>query len=72
MIKIKGLDFTESDYEYFMLRCAFTERQKKILTLSKKGYSNVKISRLLSYSESTIDKEIKKIKSKIMKVIFFM
>lgn len=67
------LDFTKAEYEYFLENCNFTDRQKEILKLRMKGMSIVQISmyegEYLPVSTRTVDREIRKIKNKIMRVI---
>ena len=67
--ELKRLDFNKAEYEYFMENCNFTDRQKQILDLRRKGLSIVSISMRLYLSERTINTEIKRIKHKILKVI---
>ena len=63
------LDFTKQEYDYFCRECMFTDLQEKILKLRIRGYSIVYVSMELNISESTVNREIKKIKKKILKVI---
>lgn len=67
------LDFTKSEYEYLLENCNFTDRQKEILKLRIKGMSIIQISlyegEYLPVSTRTVDREIRKIKNKIIKVI---
>lgn len=67
--ELKNLDFNKAEYEYFTKNCNFTDRQKEILDLRRKGLSIVSISMRLYLSERTINREIKRIKNKILKVI---
>jgi len=67
--ELKKLDFNKSEYEFFMENCNFTERQKEILDLRRKGFSILSISCKIFVSERTVNREIKKIKNKILKVI---
>lgn len=67
--ELKRLDFNKSEYEYFLEQCNFTDRQKEILDLRRKGLSIVSISMRLYLSERTISREIKRIKRKILKVV---
>jgi DNA-binding NarL/FixJ family response regulator len=66
---LKKLDFNKSEYEYFIENCNFTDRQKEILDLRRKGKSIIEISFITNYSERTINREIKTIKHKIYKII---
>lgn len=67
--ELKSLDFNKAEYEYFIENCNFTDRQKQILDLRRKGSSIVSISLKLFLSERTVNREIKQIKNKILKVI---
>lgn len=67
--ELKKLDFNKAEYEYFMENCNFTDRQKQILDLRRKGLSIISISMRLYLSERTVSREIKRIKRKILKVV---
>lgn len=67
--ELKSLDFSKNEYEYFIENCNFNERQKKILDRRRKGMSIVEIALDLFISERTVNREIKKIKLKILKEI---
>lgn len=67
--ELKRLDFNKSEYEHFIECCNFTERQQEIFNMRRKGKSIVEISMTLYTSERTINREIKKIKNKILKSI---
>lgn len=67
--ELKRLDFNKNEYNYFIEYCNFSDRQKQILDLRRKGKSIVAISLELYLSERTVNREIKKIKHKIYKVI---
>lgn len=67
--ELKKLDFNKAEYEYFTEHCNFTPRQKEVLDLRRKGLSIVSISMRLYISERTVNREIKKIKKKILKII---
>lgn len=70
---LKGLDFNKAEYEYFLENCNFTDRQKEILNLRRRGMSIIEISmyegEYLPTSPSTVDREIRKIKNKILKLL---
>lgn len=67
--ELKRLDFNKTEYEYFIENCNFTERQLEIFELRRKGKSIIEISFLVHLSTRTIDREIHKIKRKILKAI---
>lgn len=67
--ELKKLDFNKAEYEYFIENCNFTDRQKEILDLRRSGKSIIEISFKTHLCERTINKEIKIIKHKILKII---
>lgn len=70
---LKNLDFNKQEYEYFIENCNFTDRQKEILNLRRRGLSIIEISmyegNYFPVSTRTVDREIRKIKNKILKLI---
>lgn len=63
------LDFTKQEVENIKSKIYLSEIQERIFEYRLKEYSITKMALLESVSESTISKEINKIKKKIMKVI---
>lgn len=63
------LDFNRSEYEKIKEDLMLNEEMSKILEMRIKGYSITKMSLELNMSESTINRRIKQLKKKIMKVI---
>ena len=62
-------DFTKQEVEEIKSKIYLSEIQERILEYKLKEYSITKMSILENCSESTINREIKKIKKKIMKII---
>ena len=62
-------DFTKTEIEEIKSKAYFSELQEKIIEYRAKEYSITKMAMLESVSESTISREIKKIKKKIMRII---
>jgi len=62
-------DFTKSEVEEIKSKIYLNEFQERILEYRIKEYSITKMSMLENCSESTISREIKKIKNKINKII---
>lgn len=62
-------DFTKQEVEEIKSKIYLSEIQEKILEYKLREYSITKMSMLENCSESTINREIKKIKKKIMKII---
>lgn len=67
--ELKKLDFNKQEYEYILENCNFTDRQKQIFELRRKGKSIIEISFIIPASTRTVDREIRKIKNKILKLI---
>lgn len=69
MPKVDFTDFLESEYKMFYNNCNFIDRQIEILNLRRKGKSIIEISLTTNISEATVNRELKKIKKKILRVI---
>ena len=63
------LDFSKEEYENIKNKIFLNEFQERIFEYRIKEYSITKMGILEHCSESTINREIKKIKNKIKKVI---
>ena len=63
------LEFTRNEVNNIKEKTYFNEFQERILEYRLKEYSITKMAILENCSESTINREIKKIKKKIMKVL---
>lgn len=63
-------DFTKDEYEYLKEKLMLNEELSQILEMKIKGDSITKMSLELKMSESTINRRIKELKKKIMKVIW--
>ena len=63
------LDFSKEEYENIKSKIFLSEFQERIFEYRIKEYSITKMAMLENCSESTINREIKKIKNKIKKVI---
>lgn len=64
------LDFSKEEYENIKNKIFLNEFQERIFEYRIKEYSITKMAILENCSESTINREIKKIKKKIMKIIW--
>lgn len=62
------LDFTNEELEQIKSKIHFTPFQERIIEYRLNEYSITKMSMLENCSESTINREIKKVKNKIEKV----
>lgn len=63
------LDLTRKEYDELTNKLILNEFQKRIFEYRIKEYSITKMAMLENCSESTINREIKKIKNKIKKII---
>ena len=63
------LEFTKQEVEDIKSKIYLSEMQERIFEYRLKEYSITKMSMLENVSESTINRELKKIKKKIMRVI---
>lgn len=63
------LDFTNDEMDYIKGKIHFTPMQERIIEYRQNEYSITKMAMLENCSESTINREIKKVKKKIMRVI---
>ncbi len=62
-------DLTKQEYEEIKDKLMLNEELSKILEYKIKGYSITKMSMILNMSERTINRRIKQLKKKIMKVL---
>lgn len=62
-------EFTEIECERFRSECNFTPDERRIFDLRVKDHSIVEICTTLNMCESTVNRRIKNIKRKILKVI---
>jgi predicted DNA-binding protein YlxM (UPF0122 family) len=67
--KLKLINFTKQEFEYFCENCMFSELQENILKDRIKDKSIIEIAMKYNISDSKVNKEIRKIKNKILKVI---
>ena len=63
------LEFTKQEVEEIKSKIYLSELQEKIFEYRLKEYSITKMALLEKVSESTINRELNKVKRKIMKVI---
>lgn len=62
-------EFTREEYELIKDKAMLNEELSQILEMRIKGYSITRIAIELCISESTVNRRIKQLKKKIMKVI---
>ena len=62
-------EFTQQEFESISKKAMLNDELKQILEMKIKGYSITKMSMELNMSESSINRRIKQLKKKIMKVL---
>ena len=62
-------EFTESECERFRRECNFSDEERAVFDLRVKARSIIEIQEALNMSESTVNRRIRNIKRKILKVI---
>lgn len=62
-------EFTEPECEKFRKECNFTPDERRIFDLRVKDHSIIEICMTLHMCESTVNRRIRNIKRKIMKVL---
>lgn len=62
-------NFTKEEYESISEKAMLSDELKQILEMKIKNYSITKIAMEMSMSESSVNRRIKQLKKKIMKVI---
>lgn len=63
------INFVRSDFEFFERECNFNEEQLKVFRCMQKDWQTVKISMELNYSASKVNKLIRQVKNKIVRVL---
>lgn len=63
------IEFTDPECEKFRTLCNFTKDELNIFDLRVSDHSITEISQKLNMSESNINRKIKNIKNKILKVL---
>ena len=63
------LEFTKQEVDIIKSKIYLSEIQERIFEYRLKEYSITKMAMLENVSESTINRELKKIKKKIMRII---
>lgn len=62
-------EYTKEEFEYIVEKAMLNEELTKIFEMRIKDYSITKIAMELNMSESTVNRRIKQLKKKILKVI---
>ena len=66
-----SFDFTKEEYEQLKEQLMLDEELSKILEMKIKNYSITKMSLELNMSVSSVNRRIKKLKKKIMKLLWY-
>lgn len=64
-----NLQFNKFEYDYFIENCGFTDDEISILNFRRSGKSITEISVLKNTSTSTVNRNIKSIKNKIISIL---
>lgn len=62
-------EFTEEEFKEITKKTMLNEELTKIFEMKIKGYSIIQISMELNMSERTVNRRIKELKNKIMRVL---
>lgn len=62
-------DFSYDEYQRYLERCPFTDEEKAILEMRRRGKSRIQISMALHISDGAVDRRIASINRKILKEI---
>lgn len=62
-------DFTKPELDTLRAQCNFTDQERACFDLKAKGYSNIQLAMNLSISESTVSVTMRKVRSKITRVL---
>lgn len=62
-------DFSKTEYEHFLDQCPFTDEEKEVFKLRRKGKSVCCMSMKLNVSERTIKRRVKSVNNKILKIL---
>lgn len=65
----KFYEFTEPELQYFRDTCNFTDEERECFELRSKNWSNVKIADTMHISTAKVSILVKRIKTKILKVV---
>lgn len=66
---MKICDFTKPELEKFRKECNFTDIERRCFDLKAKDWTNTKLSMELNVSESTISVIMRRVRTKITKVL---
>lgn len=66
---MKISEFTEPELSFFRKSCNFTDLERKCFDLKSKDFSNIQLAMKLSISESTVSVTMRKVRSKITRVM---
>lgn len=62
-------DFTKPELDHFREQCNFTDIERKCFDLKAKDCTNVQLAMKLNVSESTVSVTMRRVRTKITKVL---
>lgn len=62
-------DFTKPELDYFREQCNFTDNERRAFDMKAKDCTNIQIAMELNVSESTIAVTMRRVRTKITKVL---
>ena len=62
-------DFTERTAQRFISECGFTDEEKEVFTLVRRGWQYSRIADEIYVSEITVKRRVRSIKDKILRTI---
>lgn len=62
-------DFVEREVEFFRRACNFTPEEREVFDLRTRGKSVVEISLSLNLSTATVNRRLRAVKNKILRVV---
>lgn len=66
---MKICDFTKPELDKFREQCNFTEDEMQCFDLKAKGMTNIQLSMQLAMSESKVSMTMKRVRTKITKIL---
>ena len=66
---MKICDFTKPELDKFREQCNFTEDERQCFDLKAKGMTNIQLSVQFSMSESKVSMTMKRVRTKITKIV---
>lgn len=61
--------FTAQEFQYLRRACGFTREEEAVFVFCTRGESRVKIAEFLRVSVPTVDRRIRRVKEKILRIL---